>query len=125
MSQPCTLCYCRDQTAVRRAFSDGLSDRAIGRLFGLSHVQVGYHRKRHVLKPLAAAVELPDRDTTQQQRPEEQLANIAAADPVAVDDTRTLFSREAQLEKVAMEETELVRLGGAAERAGLIGMASV
>jgi hypothetical protein len=123
MAQPCTLCYYRDQVAVRQAFNDGLSDRAIGRLFGLSHVQVGYHRKRHVFEPLAAAVELPDRDTIQQQRPEEQLASIEAADLVSVADTRTAFSWEAQLEKVATEEAELVRLGGAARRAGLIGVA--
>jgi hypothetical protein len=119
MSKPCTLCFHPDQAAVQGAFGDGLSDRRIAKMFHLSHVQVGYHRRRHLLK-LTTAPRVPsDNGAVKRQQQKTQLAD--AQDAIAA--IRARFSLEAQLDKVDGCEGELGRLFNEAKSSGSIAAA--
>jgi hypothetical protein len=119
MPKPCTLCFHPDQAAVQGAFGDGLSDRRIAKMFHLSHVQVGYHRRRHLLK-LTTAPRVPsDNGAAKRQQQKAQLAD--AQDAIAT--TRARFSLEAQLDKVESTEAMLDNMGHAAIKSGSFGVA--
>jgi hypothetical protein len=99
----CILCTHRDQRAVQAAFREGLSDRAIGRKFGLTHPSVANHRREHLLKPLAVATAVPEvREARKQQ--------LAATEQGV----------EAQLAIIASVGEMLSRVGEAAENSGQI-----
>jgi hypothetical protein len=47
--------------AVETAFASGMTDRVIGRRFGVSHMAALRHRRDHLVKPMLAAVATLDR----------------------------------------------------------------
>jgi hypothetical protein len=120
MARTCAICGHRDQAAIKQAFSSGLSDRAIARRFGMSHVAVGNHRKEHILKPMTAAVSALDRGTPQRQQREQQLADIAAGDEGTIATTIAAFSQTAQLNKMSQHEASLAGLFNQAVAEGSI-----
>jgi hypothetical protein len=88
-------------------------------MFHLSHVQVGYHRRRHLLK-LTTAPRVPsDRSAADRQQRKTQLADSQGA----IASTRAKFSTEAQLDKVDGYERELKRLFDEAKSSGSIAAA--
>jgi hypothetical protein len=124
MPRACTLCAYRDQAAVRAAFAAGLSDRAIGRQFGLTHPAVAHHRREHMLKPLTAAVAALDKGVAQRQQRKEQLAAISEGDPTAIAAAIAAFSASRQLGKITAAEARLSRLADKAEASGAVATAT-
>ena len=111
MPMPCKLCHHPERKAVETAFASGMTDREIGRRFGVSHMAALRHRRDHLVKPMLAAVATLDRG-----RAERQLAADGAPDPVA--NVIASLNLAAQANKLATIESRLERMSHAAEAAG-------
>jgi len=114
----CKLCSNPDQAKVRAAFASDASDREIGRLFGVSHMCAGRHRRNHVAKPLQAALIALDRGRTAHDQREQQNAAIEKGDPVAVVDG--LLSREALVSEVQRISERNERMACVSEEGGSV-----
>jgi hypothetical protein len=108
---PCKLCHHPERKAVETAFASGMTDREIGRRFGVSHMAALRHRRDHLVKPMLAAVAALDHG-----RAERQLAADGAPDPVA--NVIASLNLAAQANKLATIEGRLERMSHAAETAG-------
>lgn len=111
MPMPCKLCHHPERKAVETAFASGLTDREIGRRFGVSHMAALRHRRDHLVKPMLAAVATLDRGAA-----ERQLAAGARKDPV--DNVIASLNLAAQANKLATIEGRLERMSVAAEATG-------
>jgi hypothetical protein len=80
MSQFCKICAHPDQAAVRLAFSDGGSDREVGRQLGVSHTAAGRHRRTHIVAPMRAATAALDKGRAVRAQRERHLAAIEGGD---------------------------------------------
>jgi hypothetical protein len=115
MPQNCKLCAHPNQEAVRAAFATNGTDRELARLFNVSHMAIGRHRRAHLVAPMRAAVAALDRGRANREQRADQRAAIAQADPVAITEAIGLA---AQIAKLAAIESRLERMAVAAETNG-------
>jgi hypothetical protein len=100
-----------ERKAVETEFASGMTDREIGRRFGVSHMAALRHRRDHLVKPMLAAVATLDRGAA-----ERQLAASVREDPVA--NVIASLNLAAQANKLATIEGRLERMSVAAEATG-------
>jgi hypothetical protein len=113
----CKLCSL-DPRTVEAAFASGANDRAIARLFNVSAMSVGRHRRLHLLRVAQDRVTLLTKDREARAERQELAAAAASDAPSTAALIEATIGLRRQMEKLVEVEQRLTRVAMRAEKDG-------
>jgi hypothetical protein len=118
LARPCLICSRRDRREIDALIASGVSDREVGRRFGIEHVSVNRHRRRHLVPETQARHAILTRDSDAKREREQLISAAASSDLSPKQQVDALFGLQRLSERLQAIEARLERSAERAENDG-------